>query len=421
MVHREEGEKGGRGLQRLVGGAVWLALVISLGACDSLLDVDNESDILDDDLNTPDAILPIVAGVAGEFGDLFSNTSLAVAQASFELWHTGSHGHDRETDEGFLRRPSNDGNTGFNNASQAYWTAGDALRRIGLAFDNPDAQAETAEVLVWGGYTLHMLADSWCQAAFDAGPAVPAATVRQMALDDFTRAIQVAQAAGSAQWELRAVAGRARARLMLDDYAGAVADAQQIPMGFQFFYDYSNNSNREENDIPGHTRDQIRRESGVHPRFFEDPLRWADSRTPMVDWGPSAVGPDAIRLWVEQDKYRDVDWDMLVSSWQEIRLIEAEAELRLGNLTRTVELIDEVRAAAGLAPYGGPVAEAEVLEQLMFERSAELWLQGQSLHDLRRTNSPLLDVPPGRGGGATRDKCFEIGEDEYLTNPNLGG
>ncbi len=417
MIKARRGSRGARWYKALVAASVLAAIP----GCSGLLDVDNESDILDEDLNTPDAIGPIVAGVAGEFGDLYSNASLAVAQAAFELWHTGSHGHDRETDEGFLRRPSADGNTGFNNAAQAYWAAGDAQRRLALAFDDWESRTETAEVIVWGGYTLHMLADSWCQATFDAGPPVSAEAVRVMAEADFTRAIEVAERAGSATWRLRAVAGRARARLMLGDYAHAIADAQEIPQGFQFWYNYSNNSGREQNAIPGHTRDQIRRESGVAPRFFEDPRRWADPRTPMNDWGPSAVGPDAIRHWVEQDKYKDVDADMLVSSWQEMRLIEAEADIRLGNLPRAVELIDQVRAFSKLAPYAGPVAEADVMEQLQFERSAELWLQGQSLNDLRRFDSPLLNVPPGRGGGATRDKCFEIGEDEYRTNTNLGG
>lgn len=45
----------------------------------------------------------------------------------------------------------------------------------------------------------------------------------------------------------------------------------------------------------------------------------------------------------------------------------------------------------------------------------------QALGDLRRFDDPLLDVAPGRGGATTRDQCWEIGEDEWLTNSNLGG
>lgn len=399
--------------------ATVLVCVLALGACDGLLEVDNESDILDQDLNTPDAIPPIVNGVAGDFGNFYSDAALAVSQAAFELWHTGSHGHDRETDEGFLDRPSSDGNSGYNDASLAYWVAQDAQRRIAEAFDNPDSRVETAEVIVWGGYTLHFLADNWCMATFDGGPAVSPETVRQMAADDFTRAIAVAQAADSRDWELRAIAGRARARLFLGDYDGAVADAQEIPQGFSFMFNYSANSGREENGYADHTRDRYRREVGVHPRFFEDARYLNDPRTPMNDWGEDAVGPDAVRRWVEQDKFQDLDSDMAVSTWQEVRLIEAEAEMRRGNLPRAVTLINEVRAFWGLGPYAGPDTEAEVIAQLRYERSAELWLQGQALFDLRRFDDPRLKVPPGRGGGAERGKCWQIGQDEWLTNENL--
>jgi len=389
--------------------------------CGGLLDVDNESDILDQDLNTEAAIAPVVNGVAGDFGNMYSNLALAVGQAAFELWHTGSHGHDRETDEGFLRRPSSDGNSGYNNGSLAYWTATDARRRIREAFDDADMREDMAQVMVWGGFTLHLLADNWCQVTFDAGPPVQPDAVLQRAADDFDQAMQVAIAAGSEEWRLRAVAGRIRARLFLGDYTGVIADGAEIPDGFRFDYNYSSNSAREYNDVPGHTRDELRRESGVHPKFFEDDRYWNDPRTPMIDWGPDAVGPDAIRLWVEQDKYPARDSDMPISTWQEVRLMEAEAEIQLGNLTRAVDLINAVRDSWGLAPYAGAVTEDEVMTQLRYERSAELWIQGHALRDLRRFDDPSLEVPPGRGGGLERDKCWEIGEDEYQTNSNLGG
>jgi hypothetical protein len=402
----------------------WLAVLLfaAIGTgCGNILDVDNESDILDEDLNTPAAIDPVVNGVAGDFGNFYSAVALAVGQAAFELWHTGSHGHDRETDEGFLRRPSSDGNSGYNNGSLAYWTSTDAQRRIREALDNPDASVQMAEVLVWGGYTLHVLADNWCQLTFDAGPAVSPETGLRMAEENFTQAMSAASAAGEPEWEMRAVAGRARARLFLGDYAGVMADAARIPDGFRFDYNYSNNSGRENNDVPGHTRDKLRRESGVHPKFFDSPVYWADPRTPMVDWGEDAVGPDAIRRWVEQDKYKDRDSDMPISTWQEVRLMEAEAELRMGNPDRAVTLIDAVRTSWGLDPYSGAMTEDAVMEQIRFERSAELWIQGHALRDLRRFDDPSLDVPPGRGGGLVRDRCWEIGEDEYQTNANLSG
>jgi len=406
--------------QRIAVTLTFASLFAAVG-CDGMLDVDNESDILDQDLNTAQAIAPVVAGVAGDFGDMYSRTSSAVAIAAFELWHTGSFPSSRQTDDGFLRRPSSDGNSGYNALARAYWVAQDAQRRIREAYEDADARVEMAQVIVWGGYTLHFLADNWCEATFNAGPPVSPTEVRKMAEADFTRAIDIATTAKSELWRLRAVAGRARARLFLGNHAGAIADAKLIPAGFVFNFNYSGNSAREYNYYAGFTRDRYRREAGIHPRFFQDQRYLNDPRTKMKDWGPNAVGPDAIRRWFEQEKFTDRDSDMAVSSWQEVRLIEAEAEMGLGNLARTVALIDEVRAAARLAPYTGPLTNAAVLAQLRYERSAELWLQGQSLFDLRRFNDPILDVPPGQGGGATRDKCFDIGQREFETNPHLGG
>ncbi len=413
---------GWRQIGRALGEALVVAGISASGACNDLLDVDNEGEILDGDLNTFQAIGPVVAGVAGDFGAMYSQAASTVAVAAFELWHTGSFPSSRQTDEGFLKRPSADGNSAYNALARAYWVAQDAQRRVQEAFaDSANRRVEMAEIIVWGGYTLHVLADNFCQATFNGGPAVSSTEVRRKAEEDFTRAITVATAANSQSWRLRALAGRARARLFLGNYAGAVADAELIPAGFVFNYNYSANSAREYNYYAGFTRDKYRREAGVHPSFFQSALYRSDPRTPIKDWGATAVGPDAIRRWTEQEKYKERDSDMAVSTWQEVRLIEAEAEIRRNNLLRAVTLINQVRAAATLPAYTGPVTEAAVLAQLQYERSAELWLQGQSLFDLRRFNDPRLNAPPGQGGGATRDKCFEIGQREYETNPNLIG
>jgi hypothetical protein len=79
-----------------------------------------------------------------------------------------------------------------------------------------------------------------------------------------------------------------------------------------------------------------------------------------------------------------------------------------------VEIINALRTRPGLElePYDGPMTTDGILEQLMYERSSELWLQGRLLKDMVRMNDPLMQG---------RDTCFEIGEDEWNTNPNLGG
>ncbi|MCC6774970.1 MAG: RagB/SusD family nutrient uptake outer membrane protein, partial [Gemmatimonadaceae bacterium] len=125
----------------------------------------------------------------------------------------------------------------------------------------------------------------------------------------------------------------------------------------------------------------------------------------------TAKGPDPIRKFVEQLKYPARDTPIPVFTWQEARLIEAEAELQLGNPAAAVTLIDQVRTAAGLTAYSGAVTAADVRAQLIYERQAELWLQAQSLVDWRRFSLTFATQP--------RDQCFEIGQLEFDTNPNL--
>ena len=127
--------------------------------------------------------------------------------------------------------------------------------------------------------------------------------------------------------------------------------------------------------------------------------------------GDTAKGPDPTRKFVEQLKYPARDTPIPVFTWQEARLIEAETEIRIGDLNRAVTLINQVRAAAGLPAYGGAVTQQALLDQLVVERAAELWLQAQSLSDWRRFTLQFSPQP--------RDKCFEIGQLEWDTNPNL--
>ena len=99
----------------------------------------------------------------------------------------------------------------------------------------------------------------------------------------------------------------------------------------------------------------------------------------MHDEQCTAKGPDPIRQFVEQLKYPQRDTPIAISSWQEARLIEAEAENQLGNSARAVVLINQVRAAANLPAYAGAVTQTAVLAQIRYERSAELWLQAQGI------------------------------------------
>lgn len=400
-----------RGRYVLRAAASLLIAVAATAGCDGPLNVENEQDILDVNLGSREAVAPLVAGVAGDFAIAYSNAAVIGGLYGGELIHTGSFPTWREVETGFGKRPSGTGNQLYNEFARAMWVADTAAVRIEMVVEKPEASAEVAEVLIYGAFAHFLMADHYCEGTVKGGPAITPDSLYKRAEAIFTRALAVATAANKPDLRNRATAGRARARLMLKNYAGARDDAKLIPGSFRFNAVYSANSTRENNTVATLTTTLIRREAGVNPRFYNDPAYKADPRTPFRDRGDTARGPDPLRKFVEQLKYPLRESPIAISSWQEARLIEAESEARLGNSARAVTLINEVRAAATLAPYAGGTA-AGVLDQLYYERSAELWLQGQSLNDLRRFNHPFL---------ATRlDKCFEIGQLEWDNNPNLG-
>ena len=387
------------------------SLVFSIGACSDILEVSNEQDILDQNLDSPDAVLPIMNGVIGDYALAYANAIDIVGLFGQELIHTGSFPTWREVENGIGTRPSATGNQVYQNASRAIWVADTAAVRFRKALSDAEQRFELATVLVWGGFAHFMLADNFCEVTFHGGPPVSPAEGYQRAKAIFDDALTVATAANRPELRNAALAGRARAKLMLGDYAGARTDAQLIPQGFILRALYGNNT-RENNAVATNTTTLIRREAGVHPRYYRgDPRYKTDPRTLFRDKGDTAKGPDPTRQFVEQLKYPARDTPIPVFTWQEARLIEAEAEIRLNNPARAVVLINQVRAAANLPAYAGATTQQAVLDQLIYERSAELWLQAHSLNDWRRFNLQFTTQP--------RDRCFEIGQSEWETNANL--
>jgi hypothetical protein len=389
-----------------------LALTLAAGSgCRDLLLVDNPQDILVEDLETPEAVPVVMRGVVGDFAWTYSYTIQTLGYFSNELIHTGSSTGWRELEVGIAHREGVAG-TVYNRAVKTAWAARNAAELIAAAVPDPRVSPELARVKLFSGYTYLLLADNFCRIALYGGAAQQPEAVYLGAEASFTEAAAIAGAASQAPLRQQALAGRARARLMLGDYAGARDDAREIPGTFRFTALYSEAIARENNFIPTQTTARIRKEGGVHPRYYTDARYVGDPRTRFIDQGDAFKGEDRIRQFVEQTKYPVRSSPANISSWQEVRLIEAEAEARLGNLPRAVELINGVRSAVELPPYGGPATEAAVLDQIFFERSAQLFLEGKILVDLRRSGSPLLD---GRAG------CLPISYEEEESNPNLKG
>lgn len=108
----------------------------------------------------------------------------------------------------------------------------------------------------------------------------------------------------------------------------------------------------------------------------------------------------------------------------EIRLIQAEAILRLGgDLNQALTLINAVRTQtsgdpfgvnAGLPAYSGTVDYPSLLEEVYKQRCAELYLSGLKWEDTRRFNRP---IPPGNNSERNR-VYYPYPTQERINNPN---
>ena len=108
--------------------------------------------------------------------------------------------------------------------------------------------------------------------------------------------------------------------------------------------------------------------------------------------------------------FRRLSFDIGLAKWQEARLLEAEILLARGEVGNAVALVNEVRAAAGLAPVSSSLTAAQAEAALRTERKHELFMEGQRMLDMRRWGL----FPQG-----WQASCVPIPAAEYATNPNL--
>ncbi len=95
-----------------------------------------------------------------------------------------------------------------------------------------------------------------------------------------------------------------------------------------------------------------------------------------------------------------------------------------GNLANAVSIINALHTAAGLPATFSSSDATEIMDQIIYERQAELFLEGHRFGDIRRYNVTLDPAPgtPYHTGGEYLDtRCFPIPGIESDANPNVSG
>jgi hypothetical protein len=381
-----------------------LLLVGGLGLAGCDFDVKNPGRILEVDLNTPAAVKTLVTGMSSDFSEEIDNIAMSVAELSDELTGSGSYNTTGLYRTGVVERELMNGH--WAGLQRARWVAEDGLRRMqeDVVDDegNPWAWQGTeyaARAYLFAGLANRMIGEIFCfsvVAASDplgAGGGVeqPPSAAFERALNMLAEAITHATTAGEDDWVTAAHGGRAQAYVGLDDWSSAVAEAAQVPTDFVFEAVYSDNSGREQHEVYDETHQ--RPEMSCYETYsgsFDPP----DPRAPYFrcdldpgSCGGGATGADGLTPHWRQDKYDELGSPQPVVKGTEMRLIEAEALLRGGDVAGAMAKMNEVRTFWGLADL--TVAnEDEAWVHLDHERYLTLWLEARRLFDMRRWDTP---------------------------------
>lgn len=300
--------------------------------------------------------------------------------------------------------------------STARWSADNILEKLNAWTDAevPNRQRLSATAAAYSGYAHLLLGEGFCTAAIDMSAELSSEQVFQRAEERFTQAITAAQAANDNDILNMARVGRARARLNLGKRAEAAADARLVPVGYVKLATASTSSGRRRNRVSEQNRTGS---VSVRPEYRNLTVGGiADPRVAVVDAGRN--GADAqTRLWFQR-KYADDAAPLPIATWEEAQLIIAEAE---GGQS-AVNIINALRARAGLPATFASTNPAEIQAAVLEERRRELFLEGQRLYDVRRLNLPLvpaLGAPYPKGGTYGDARCMPLPDVERATNPNL--
>jgi hypothetical protein len=423
-------------MSRACGLALAGALVVA-GGCE----VTNPGPVNDDNLNQTSVHQAFVNGSQQKVIEAINGVAMAGGYAARELMPGGATGisgtgHDPIVQAGQF--PSTHENTYWGRAQQARWIAEEAIRR----FSGGDAGTVNPQVLqqahLWAGYSNRVLGENFCDAVFDGGPKQANIEYFKRAEKSFTDAI----AGPAGNFRTAAYAGRAAARVWLKDWTGAVADANQVPLDFNFVADAQGPSLD--------THNTVYYSMGIFPWKSTSVWRswvfdyYATTGDPRVTYGSDPAHPvtsgslsgyGAVPFFFQR-KYKTLNDDYRLSSGREMVLVRAEALLNAGDWQGAMTLMNNnrvryisERTGRALDPWVA-TGITDAWTFLKRERSIELWIEGRRLGDIRRwaeNNTPgVLDWPNYEAISVLfrtypPSKCFPIPDTEINTNTNLSG
>lgn len=304
----------------------------------------------------------------------------------------------------------------------------------------PDAQVPNKVVLeatvrAYGGFALIALAEGFCRMVIDGGPLMTQTQVLQLAEQWFTDAITLAQKANNTDILNMALEGRARVRLDLQNFAGVLADAKQVPVGYLKVATRDNSDPRRYDALCQNITCAQGKNATIAPNYRN--VTWQgvpDPRVAVTTTGLLAF--DNAQIWYyPTNKHTSVSYSLLLASYREARLFIAEASARTGDLATARQLINQMHTEANIPGFDatGAATQDSVIAQVIEERRRELFTEGgHRFNDQLRFRGTKWNIPfkgePGSvfptGIDATglpygTTTCFPLPTVEIVGNPNI--
>lgn len=383
-------------------------LSLSLAACDtsSLVELNDPDQITGPVARDPANINELRNGALYEFaravtGPAANNANPGivgfVGVMTDELWYASTFPTMREVD----RRDITDTNGGLLTIYQYIHRARNMADQVAAqyaAIGDATNDKDHAMVTNLAGYSILFLAENFCSGVplsstslngeLVYGAPQTTAQLVDSAVARFDAARQRAQGAGSTEQEYVARIGKARALMILGDFAGAAALVNGIPTDFNYDVVYSPNSSGQNNgvwyNINSERRSSAATEDGGNGIAFfafdqNDPT--TDPRI-RVEYTGNGIGTQLPHF--AQGKYTERGSPIPLASGLEARLIEAEHALDKGNSNAYLAILNDLRTAEGLPALADPGTPNGRVLQFFEERARWLWLTGHRLADLRR-------------------------------------
>ena len=405
--------------------------VLALGACEDLLTVQDPQRYTADDL---DNALPAVAnGVEGAVHEVLDGWVIYNALLADVYQHTGTWSSYDESDHGRIYYGNSPMNGYHNSWLRAQWFAADAEERFKRVLGDAEAASSplTAQVRLGGALADLLQGMTFCEGVLEAtGNAASDMQILAQAEQKLTDAMATAQSAGRPDYGMTAQAGRAVARMLQDDWAGAAADAAAIPAGFTYDAIFNVQSTNAVVQLTTKNNNEAAGlmykwwpliEKSDAPGYMADPVSgMPDMRLPVYFDGEVATDNETPHY--SQWKYIDDTDDIPMLHSDGMQLIVAEAMARSGDFAGATGILNGLRAAVGLPGHNVPGDPVTMGEIVLWERFAEHFMEGQRLSDIHRGGLMRdlfeeLDDPERPGVG--RPSKWPMTTTEPTYNPNI--